>query len=77
MHQTPPAVSAFSSYGVPLSLELRPDITGFGGNVESAFYDGGFRYNSGTSMASPYIAGGAALLREYMDKNGIELSGQD
>lgn len=74
---TEPAVSTVSSWGVPLSLELRPDITGFGGNIKSAYYDGQFVYSSGTSMSTPYISGCAALLREYMDRQGTELSGPD
>ncbi len=74
---TPSAVSAFSSWGIPASLELRPDIMGFGGNIKSAYYDGQFMYSSGTSMATPYISGCAALLREYMDKSGNELSGPE
>lgn len=74
---TPSVVSSFSSWGVPSTLELRPDIMGFGGNIWSAYYDGQYAYNSGTSMATPYISGCAALISDHMKRSGIELSGPE
>ncbi|MBR3046052.1 MAG: S8 family serine peptidase [Oscillospiraceae bacterium] len=75
--QTDQTVSTFTSWGVKQSLDLRPDIMGIGGNVRSAAYDGGERTMSGTSMSSPYIAGCTAVLREYLKKQGTELTGSD
>ncbi|MBP0966187.1 MAG: S8 family serine peptidase, partial [Oscillospiraceae bacterium] len=65
----PADVSYYTSYGVHNSLELRPDIMGVGGYVESAAYHNSTSVQSGTSMASPYIAGCAMLLNEYLQKH--------
>ena len=71
------AVSDYTSWGVKNNLELYPDIMGIGGHVESANYNGGVTPLNGTSMASPYVAGCAAVLNEYLTKNGIELEGEE
>lgn len=63
MQEHPAAVSAFSSWGVKHSLDLRPDLLGIGGRVCSAAYNASARTLSGTSMASAYAAGCAAVLR--------------
>lgn len=70
-------VSFYTSYGVHNSLELRPDIMGVGGYVESAAYNSSTAMMSGTSMAAPYLAGCAALLNEYLDKQGCTLTGSE
>ena len=73
---TPYQMSDFSSWGVPGSLELKPEIVAPGGNIYSvdgedpsgtAYYN-----NSGTSMASPQIAGMAALAMQYIKENGLD-----
>lgn len=64
---------SLSSYGVSENLELKPDITAPGGNgIISSFKDGTYGSLSGTSMASPHIAGAAAVINEYLDKEGIK-----
>ncbi len=73
----PTRLSPYSSWGVHASLELRPDITGIGGNVESAAYYGGQSLMSGTSMASPYVAGCTAILTEYLKKKELPLTGAE
>lgn len=73
--ELPVSVSSFTSWGVRNSLDLRPDIMGIGGRVRSAGYDGTDVTDSGTSMASPYIAGCAAVLREYLRETGAEQEG--
>ena len=58
-------MSDFSSWGVTPSLTLEPDITAPGGNIYSTVDGGGYGVMSGTSMASPNLAGISALVKEY------------
>ncbi|KAG1054313.1 hypothetical protein G6F43_003674 [Rhizopus delemar] len=57
------AVSSFSSMGPSAELIFKPNIAGVGGHVFSTLprYLGGWGLMSGTSMASPYVAGSIAL----------------
>ena len=70
-------MSSFSSWGVPGSLTLKPEIVAPGGNIYSV--DGedpsgtGYFNNSGTSMASPQIAGMAALAMQYIKETGLDV----
>jgi minor extracellular serine protease Vpr len=59
-------ISSFSSYGLNAELTVKPDIGAPGGNIWSTIpiEQGSYGNNSGTSMASPHVAGMAALLRQ-------------
>ena len=72
---SPVSMSSFSSWGVPGSLELKPEITAPGGNIYSVngAVPGGKSYEnmSGTSMAAPQLAGMTALLVQYLEDAGL------
>lgn len=59
-------MSGFSSWGCTPSLNLKPDITAVGGNVLSTVNGGEYGVKSGTSMASPQVAGASAVIKQYL-----------
>ncbi len=63
-----PFMSEFSSWGPTPDLKLKPEITAHGGEITSAV-PGGYGEQSGTSMATPNMAGFMAIVRSYIQKN--------
>ena len=63
-----PFMSEFSSWGPTHDLKLKPEITAHGGEITSAV-PGGYGEQSGTSMATPNMAGFMAIVRSYIKKD--------
>jgi subtilisin family serine protease len=65
-------ISDFSSFGTDAELQLKPDIGAPGGQIYSTWPHqqfGGHNSISGTSMASPHVAGLAALILQAKSKD--------
>ena len=69
-------MSSFSSYGIPGDLTMKPEITAPGGSIYGVqgMDPAGTSYQnmSGTSMASPQVAGMAALVAGHIRSNQLD-----
>ncbi|WP_316568875.1 S8 family serine peptidase [Neobacillus sp. YIM B06451] len=61
----------FSSWGTTPSLDIKPEIMAPGGNIYSTLNENKYGLMSGTSMAAPHVAGGSALVMEYIKKSPL------
>lgn len=68
-------MQASSSWGVPGSLTMKPEITAPGGNIYNIFQgeDGltndKYDYKSGTSMSAPFASAASLLVKQYLRDN--------
>lgn len=65
-------MSSFSSWGPSPDLELKPEITAPGKDITSTVYNNSYETDSGTSMSSPNIAGGCALMLQSLKSKNID-----
>lgn len=67
-------ISSFSSWGLAPDLSLKPDLGAPGGNIYSTYplEKGGHTTLSGTSMASPHVAGAIALLLQARPSTDVD-----
>lgn len=80
----PDEVAEFSSRGTTADGRLKPDLVAPGSYILSTrsslapdenyhgHFDEFYAYLSGTSMATPVLAGGVAQVRQYLQENGVD-----
>lgn len=71
VESTPNLLANFSSWGPTPNYTLKPDVAAPGVNIYSSVVGGGYELYQGTSMASPHVAGSAAVLLAYSKKNEL------
>lgn len=66
-----------TSWGTTPSLDFKPEIAGPGGDIYSTLNDNKYGTMSGTSMATPHVAGGQSLIIQAIKKNNPSITGRD
>ena len=63
--------SEFSAWGVSPDLRLKPEIAAPGGEVFSSIPDGAYEQSSGTSMATPQMAGVSTIILQRVQSDPL------
>ncbi|MEH6939746.1 S8 family serine peptidase [Bacillus sp. JJ664] len=64
-------MSDFSSIGSPHTLDFKPELSAPGGSIYSTVPGNDYEIMSGTSMATPHVAGGSTLLLQALYEKGF------
>lgn len=62
-------MASFSTWGPTNDLRLKPEISAPGQSINSTQNDGTYGLMSGTSMATPHVAGGSAVVKGYINSS--------
>lgn len=69
-------ISEFSSWGMTPEGNLKPDISAPGGGIYSSINQG-YKIDNGTSMATPHVSGGIAVVKQYVEQNFPNIIGKE
>ena len=65
------SMSSFSSWGVTPDLRRKPEVAAPGGNIYSSVPGGTYEFMSGTSMATPQMAGVSAVVLQRVQNDPL------